>query len=127
MALTLQFVPYADIEGLGPDNRISKLLGIVKNKNIVLMEGRLKPEEETMLIQKTMEAIDKEFKGVELCTIFPEDKNLALFRKIRNNFTSFLLGDREGLTIIGPATIVKEIRRDPNKIQLFTVDIKRKR
>jgi len=126
MALTLQFVPYADIESLDSENRIDKLLGIVKNKNIVLMEGRLKPGEETLLIQKTMEAIDKEFKGVELCTIFPEDRNLAVFRKIRKNFTSFLLGNREGLTIIGPATVVKEIRRDPNKIQLFTVDIKRR-
>lgn len=126
MALTLQFVPYADIESLGSENRIDRLLDIVKNKNIVLMEGRLKPEEETMLIQKTMEAIDKEFKGIELCTIFPEDKNLAVFRKLRKNFTSFLLGDREGLTIIGPASVVKEIRRDPNKIQLFTVDVKRR-
>ncbi|MEK6934818.1 MAG: DUF2073 domain-containing protein [Nanoarchaeota archaeon] len=126
MALTLQFVPYADMEGMNSDDRIDKLLGIVKSKSIVLMEGRLKPEEETMLIQRTMEAIDKEFKGVELCTIFPEDKNLAIFRKLRKNFTSFLLGDREGLTIIGPATVVKEIRRDPNKIQLFTVDIKRR-
>ncbi|MBI2499013.1 DUF2073 domain-containing protein [Candidatus Woesearchaeota archaeon] len=126
MALTLQFVPYADIESLDSESRIGKLLGIVKNKNVVLMEGRLKPGEETLLIQKTMEAIDKEFKGVELCTIFPEDRNLAVFRKIRKNFTSFLLGNREGLTIIGPATVVKEIRRDPNKIQLFTVDVKRR-
>src|SRR3990167_11419342 len=124
MGLTLQFVPYGDIEVLDSESRIGKLLGIVKNKNIVLMEGRLRPEEETMLIQRTMEAIDKQFKGVELCTIFPEDRNLAVFRKIRKNFTSFLLGNREGLTIIGPATVVKEIRRDPNKIQLFTVDIK---
>jgi len=126
MGLTLQFVPYGDIEVLDSESRIGKLLGIVKNKNIVLMEGRLRPEEETMLIQRTMEAIDKQFKGVELCTIFPEDRNLAVFRKIRKNFTSFLLGNREGLTIIGPATIVKEIRRDPNKIQLFTVDVKRR-
>lgn len=127
MGLTLQFVPYGDIEVLDSDGRINKLLGIVKNKNIVLMEGRLRPEEETLLIQKTMEAIDKQFKGVELCTIFPEDRNLAVFRKIRKNFTSFLLGDREGLTIIGPADVVKEIRRDPNKIQLFTIDVKRRR
>ena len=127
MGLTLQFVPYGDIEVLDSESRIGKLLGIVKNKNIVLMEGRLRPEEETMLIQRTMEAIDKQFKGVELCTIFPEDRNLAVFRKIRKNFTSFLLGNREGLTIIGPADVVKEIRRDPNKIQLFTIDVRRKR
>jgi hypothetical protein len=30
------------------------------------------------------------------------------------------LGERQGLTIIGPASIVKEIKKDPNKIQLLT-------
>ena len=124
--LTLQFVPYADMESLDTDRRINKLLGIVKNKSIVLMEGRLKPEEETKLIEQTMKEINKHFKGIELCTLYPEDKNLDLFKKVKKNFTSFLLGDREGLTIIGPATVIKEIRRDPNKIQLFTVDVKKK-
>jgi len=125
MGLTLRFVPYGDMESLDTDGRINKLLGIVKQKNIVLMEGRLKPEEETHLIQRTMEQVDKKFKGIELCTIYPEDRNLALFKKLKKSFTSMLLGAREGLTIIGPATVIKEIRRDPNKIQLFTVNVRK--
>ena len=125
MALTLRFVPYGDIEILNLDEKIEYLLGIVKEKSIVLMEGRLKPEEEAALIQKTMEEISKKFKGIELCTIFPEEKNLDLFRKIKKNFASMVLGNREGLTIIGPASIIKEIRRDPNRIQLFTVSTRR--
>lgn len=125
MGLTLRFVPYGDIENLDRDGRINKLLDIVKQKNIVLMEGRLKPEEETHLIQRTMEQVNKKFKGIELCTIYPEDRNLALFKKLRKSFTSMLLGAREGLTIIGPATVIKEIRRDPNKIQLFTVSVRK--
>ncbi len=125
MALTLQFVPYDDIESLDTNSRIEKLLTIVKNKSVVLMEGRLKPEEETKLIKKTMQEITRTFKGIELCTIFPEEKNLDLFKKLKKNFASMILGDREGITIIGPASVVKEIRRDPNKIQLFTFDIKK--
>jgi len=39
---------------------------------------------------------------------------------LRKNLVEFLLGDRQGLTIVGPATIVKEIKQDPDKIQLFT-------
>ncbi len=31
-----------------------------------------------------------------------------------------VLGDRQGMTIIGPANVVKEIKQDPDKIQLFT-------
>ncbi len=126
MRLTLQFVPYADIQSLDTAGRISKILGIVKNKSVVLMEGRLKPEEETKLIKKTMEEINRSFRGIELCTIYPEEKNVDVFKKLKKNFTSMILGDREGITIIGPASIVREIRRDPNKIHLFTFDLKKR-
>ena len=118
--LTLQFVPYSEIESLNTDERIKKLLDIVKNKNIVLMQGRLKLAEETRLIQETMEAISKYFKGIEICTVYPEDKEMEAVRKIRKEFFRLVLGNRDGMTIIGPASVVKEIKRDPNKIQLFT-------
>ena len=36
-----------------------------------------------------------------------------------------LLGNRQGLTIIGPATIIKEIKKNPNKIELLTHPTKR--
>jgi hypothetical protein len=38
-----------------------------------------------------------------------------------------VLGDRRGMTIIGPANVVQEIKQDPDKIQLFTKSIGRKR
>ena len=118
--LTLQFVPYSEIERLDSSARIKKLLGIVKEEKIVLMQGRLKPEEETGLIQKTMESLSKRFTGVEICTIYPEEVNADLFGRLKKEFFKAIIGDREGITIIGPASLVKEIRRDPNKIQLFT-------
>ena len=126
MGLTLQFIPYAEIESLSSLGRIKKLLTAVKEEKIVLLEGRLKKEEETELIKTTMEEINAEFKGIELAVIYPEAQNLAFFRKMRQNFINMILGDRQGLTIIGPASVVKEIKRDPNKIQLFTTDTKKK-
>ena len=51
--LTLQFVPYGEIENLSSKNRIEKLLDIVKQDKIVLLQGRLKPEES---ISKTLSA-----------------------------------------------------------------------
>jgi hypothetical protein len=60
--LTLQFVPYTEIEQLSSARRIQKLLNIVKQNKIVLLEGRLKKEEETDLIEITMEEIDDKFK-----------------------------------------------------------------
>lgn len=127
MGLTLQFVPYVEIENLSSLGRIRKLLNSVKEDKIVLLEGRLRKEEETELIKTTMEEINAEFKGIELAVIYPESKNFAFFKKMKQQFINALLGDRQGLTIIGPASVVKEIKKDPNKIQLFTTDAKAKR
>jgi hypothetical protein len=120
--LTLQFVPYTEIEYLSSVGRIRKLLNITKENRIVLLQGRLRKDEETELIKATMEEIDKDFKGIELSVIYPDKKEGDLFRRIKRNFVSMLLGDRQGLTIIGPASVVREIKKDPDKIQLFTED-----
>jgi len=125
--LTLQFVPYAEIEGLSSVKRIGKLLKLVKSDRILLLEGKLKPHEEAELIRKTMEEIDNKFKGIEISNIYPETKDQALFNKFKGKFINMLLGDRRGFTIIGPASIVKEIKQDPEKIQLFTTDGPKKR
>jgi len=123
----LQFVPYHEIEDLGSARRVKKLIDIVKENKIVLLQGRLKKEEETDLIAITMEEVGDRFKGIELAVINPEDKDVTGLKKMRSSFFGFLLGDRQGLTIIGPASIVKEIKKDPNKIELFTKEAKKKR
>lgn len=120
--LTLHFVPYNEIEDLGSARRVNKLLEIVKQNKIVLLEGKLKKEEEADLIAITMEQVNQDFKGVELAVINPEKKDQPLFKSIRTGFLSMLLGDRQGFTIIGPATIVKDIKKDPGKIELLTKD-----
>lgn len=121
--LTLEFVPYSSIEGLSSIGRIKKLLKIAKENKIVLVEGRLEKAEEAELIKTTMEEIDDEFKGIELAIIDPKSSSLKGFSKFKVALAQKLLGNRQGMTIIGPANIVTEIKRDPNKIQLFTEQI----
>lgn len=118
--VTLHFVPYTEIESMSSIGRIRKLLNVAKQNKIVLLQGRLKQEEETELIKTTMEEINKEFRGIELAVINPSQASLAGFNKIKNDVISFILGDRQGLTIIGPANVVKAISKDPDKIELFT-------
>jgi hypothetical protein len=118
--LTLEFVPYSSLEGLSSIGKIKKLLNIAKQNKIVFLEGRLGKEEEGELIKTTMEEIDDEFKGIELAVIDPNNSNVKGFSKFKVVLAQKLLGNRQGMTIIGPANIVKEIKKDPNKIQLFT-------
>jgi uncharacterized protein len=124
--VTLQFVPYHEIEDLGSARRVKRLIDIVKQNKIVLLQGRLKKEEETDLIAITMEEVGNKFKGIELAVINPDDKAQTGLKKLRSGFFNMLLGDRQGLTVIGPASIVKEIKKDPNKIELLTKEGKKK-
>ena len=118
-SLTLQFIPYHEIEGLSSVKRIQKLLNLVKREKILLLEGRLRSHEEAELIRKTMEQISDDFKGIELAVINPETVGAAFFKRIRSALVNLLLGNRTGFTIIGPASIVREIKQDPGKVQLL--------
>jgi len=128
--LTLQFIPYHEISALNSEQRIKKILTAAKSDKIVLLGGRLRKHEETKLIEKTMESINGSFKGIELAVIHPNLKKLKtnfIFDNFKKHITNLLLGNRQGMTIIGPATVVKEIKRDPNKIELLTKNGTKKR
>ena len=125
--ITFEYVPYREHANLDSDEKINKILRIVKGDKIVLMEGRLKSEEEAQLIERTMEQITRSFKGVSFCTVYPNKKTKEEFsEKVKNAFYKILMGNRDGITIVGPASIIKEIRRNPNKIELLTKSSRRR-
>src|SRR3990172_3554347 len=118
---SIQFLPYGEIRGLDSSQRIRKILNIVLGNNILILQGRLEPEEETRLKEDTMAMIGhvKNFRGVELAVI-SGNGNEGFFGRFRSNLVSAIAGGDVGaVTIIGPATIVKEIKRNPKKIELL--------
>lgn len=125
--LTLQFVPYSDINHLSSIGKIRKLLNLAKENKIVLLEGRLQKEEEAELIKVTMEEINKDFKGIELAVINTLSKDEDPFNKLKSTMISALMGNRQGFTIIGPAKVIKNIKRDPNKLQILMRDAQNKK
>lgn len=120
--VTLHFIPYTEIENISSIGRIRMLLTVAKQNKIVLLQGRLTKQEEAELIKTTMEEINKEFKGIELAVINPAQARLEGINKFKNDVIGLFLGDRQGLTIVGPANIVKAISKDPDKIELYTTD-----
>jgi hypothetical protein len=117
--LTLQFVPLDEIMHLDSEKKVQKLLKIIKQDKIIMMEGRLNNKEEARLIESTMEQIDKKFKGIEIASLEPQIRKN--FRNIlRDGIFKLFFGDKRGMTIMGPANVIKEIKRDPNKLQLYT-------
>lgn len=118
---SIQFMPYSEIRNLNNSERIKKILNIIFGGNILILQGRLKADEETRLIEDTMAMVGhvKNFKGIELAVISGNGEG-GFFSKMTSGFANILTGgDLGAVTIIGPATIVKEIKRNPKKIELM--------
>lgn len=118
--LTIQFMPYSEIEGLESGARIRKILGVVLTNKIIILQGKLLAEEETRLIEDTMVMIGhvKNFKGIELATLNSNSNGLSMMGKFKHGLAK-ALGAQESITIIGPATIVREMKRNPRKIEIL--------
>ncbi len=119
--LSLQVIPFSEIIEMGISERVKKILNLVLGNKIVIIQGRLRAEEEARLIEDTMALVDhlKSFKGIELAVIEPSMKDKNVLFKFRYNLAKTLVGDNAALTVIGPSSVVKEIKRDPKKIELF--------
>jgi|TARA_B100001971_G_C18193768_1_gene540204 hypothetical protein len=119
--LTLQFIPYSEIAGLDSVERIKKLLKIILDNKVIILQGKLSPEEETRLIEDTMIMVGniKGFKGVELAVISQDTGNLGVMGRMKFGLAKAITGQQNAMTIIGPATIVKEMKKDPRKLEVM--------
>lgn len=118
---SIQFMPHSEIRYLDGNERIRRILNIVLGNNILIIQGRLRPDEETRLIGDTMAMIGhvKNFKGIELAVIGGNGEDSVFDRFKKNVANAIAGGDLGAVTIIGPATIVKEIKKNPRKIELL--------
>jgi len=119
--LTIHFMPYSEIAHEDILGRIKKIMGIILQNKIIILQGRLKPEEETRLIENSMTLIGNipGFAGIEIAAISGENEHKTVFNRLRHNIARILVGEKDAITIIGPATVVKEITRNPKKIELM--------
>lgn len=119
--LSLQVLPFSEMQNLGIVERVKKILSLVLGNKIVILHGRLRAEEEARLIEDTMAMVGhvKNFRGIELAVIEPNLNSMGIFGRMKHGIAKSLVGDSAALTVIGPATAIKEIKRDPKKLELF--------
>ncbi|MBI5036820.1 DUF2073 domain-containing protein [Candidatus Micrarchaeota archaeon] len=115
MGIEIHFVSSDVLSGQTPKEKIGFILKeIKKTKNrILVLEGSLTRAEEKDLIAKTMGEVSKTFPGLEIASLGegPSDFRAEIVK---------LLGGRPGgLTVIGPSSLVKQIKRDPDKLSLL--------
>ena len=114
MNLKIKFIPYEKFK----KDSTKAVLKDLQSNTIVLIDAKLKPEEEASLIKATMENVSDKFTGVELSSLelSKENKNIG---KFRNMLVEALIGKKRGLTILGPAKIVHKIKKNPEELLLY--------
>ena len=119
--LTIQFIPYSQIKSLSSTARIKKLLEVILSNKVIILQGKLIPEEETRLIEDTLVLVGKVkgFRGIELAVISPNPNEQTIMNKIKYGIANALVGNTDSLTVIGPASIVKEMKKDPKKLEIM--------
>lgn len=90
--------------------KISMIVDRVKEGDLVVIEGSLTPGEEAELIETTMREIDVEnFMGIDIYTL---EKDQIRFFGLSKKKTI-------GLTIIGPANIMKNVKKQSNFLSMI--------
>jgi len=119
--LSLHVISFSEIEELSISERVKRILELILKNKIIIIHGKLRAEEEARLIEDTMAMAGhvKNFKGIELAVIEPDLKEKTFFVKMKYGLAKRLVGDSSALTLIGPSSVVKEIKRDPKKIELL--------
>ena len=90
--------------------KVSMIVERVKGGDLVIIEGGLSPEEEAELIETTMREIDIEnFVGIDIYTLEKDKKSLFGISKKKTI----------GLTIIGPANIMRTVKKQSNFLSMI--------
>ncbi|HYD02841.1 MAG TPA: DUF2073 domain-containing protein [Alphaproteobacteria bacterium] len=115
--LNIHYLSYGDLSSLDSNGRVSKILPLLRNGNVVIIDHVLHSKDEALLIRETMNSIDEDFNGMEI-GVLRDNVGRNLLSKLRHRLAKYLVGDRTGITLIGPAKIISELRQHPENIEL---------
>jgi hypothetical protein len=109
---------YEMMKNIPSPARISKILDAVLAGAVVMLEGRISREEETELITSALQNVSGKFSGIEIA--FLDNKKSSSFgEKLRQSIIKILAKDRIGITVVGPSKIIKDIKMDPDKLEIL--------
>ncbi|MBL7160229.1 MAG: DUF2073 domain-containing protein [Candidatus Aenigmarchaeota archaeon] len=110
--IKIKFIPYEIVR-----DDFKKVMRALQREALVLIDAKLNPEEEADLIKNTMEKFSEQFTGIELSSI--EAPELGNVDKFKNLLVERLTGKKRGFTIIGPAGIVRKIKKNPQELLVY--------
>jgi hypothetical protein len=106
------------LSSISSDEKVNNILTLVKKGNLVVLEGRLNSEEELAITTKALESVSGKFTGIEIAFLGDLNSKSTL-DKIKHHLVKLLSGRSLGITVIGPSKVIKEIKMDPNKLDIL--------
>ena len=108
--LKMDFLSSSMLNSSTSMEKISMIVNRVKNGDLVVIEGGLTPEEEAELIEATMREIDVDnFMGIDIYTL----------EKDKKSFFGLSKSKIVGITIIGPANVMKAVKKKSNFLSMI--------
>jgi len=100
--------------------KLKQIFDELKENTILLIDAKLSAQEEARIIEETMKEVSGKFSGIELSSLEMQDgKTTTNIDRIKNMLLETLTGKKRGMTIIGPAKIVRKIEKDPEDLLLY--------
>jgi hypothetical protein len=116
--LGVQVLSYELMKNVESNKKVDKILDGVKSGDVVLIEGRLSSDEELELTTKALKNVSGKFSGVEIAFLSSTNSK-SILEKVKDNIIKILAKDRFGITVVGPSKVIKEIKMDPNKLEIL--------
>jgi len=118
MKLEVDFIPFSSIKRRPAKEKVEFLMSKVTAGRVVVIEGTLDPQEEAMLIESTMKAVTEDFPGIELCTLSGDEyRRVGILERLQDRILT-ALGHRKGIVVVGPAALIKEVKRSPGILSM---------
>ncbi|MDA3855463.1 MAG: DUF2073 domain-containing protein [Candidatus Woesearchaeota archaeon] len=114
----VQVLSYELIKNWSRAEKLEKILIIVKGGDVVMLEGKLAPEDETELISRALANVSGRFTGIEVAFL-NSSRSTTILGRVKDTLINVLAKDRIGITVVGPSKIIKEIKMDPNKLEIL--------
>lgn len=107
--IQLDFISNAKFEKMNSIEKIRYIIDEVKKNKIIILESGLDPKEETKLIEMTMIEISDTFLGIEIESCYKKEDSRSIFGK-------FFSKKNNKLTIIGPANMIKTLKKEKDLV-----------
>lgn len=113
--IKIKLVPYETLK----EDKFVNILKKIQEDTILLIDAKLSADEELHLIKDTMQSVNERFSGIELGSLELVSEKNGNLTKVRNAIIEKIMGKKRGLTIVGPASIIQKIKKNPRELMLY--------